>query len=114
MRWLAAATATLVVVLAVSTFARLREDASTSALRATADKTSRQANVGAAFFIRTPEGAARLTAPRMDAVDFITYRDDLKGSVSCGALAEPARVYATWRHAADGARTVIAIEFLPN
>jgi hypothetical protein len=69
---------------------------------------------GAAFVIRTTEGPARLTAARMDTVDFITYREDLKGSVSCGALAEPARVYVTWRQGADGARTVIAIEFLPN
>lgn len=69
---------------------------------------------GAGFHVRTTEGPARLTAPRMDVVEFITYRDDLKGNVSCGPLKEPARVYVTWRQGADGARTVVAIEFLPK
>ena len=69
---------------------------------------------GAGFHVSTTEGPARLMAPRMDVVEFITYRDDLKGNVSCGPLTEPARVYVTWKQAADGDRTVVAIEFLPH
>ncbi len=69
----------------------------------------------AVFNVRTPEGPMRLTAPRMDAVDFITYRDDLKGRVACGPLPEPTRVYAAWRPGSDAvARIVVAIEFLPR
>jgi hypothetical protein len=48
-------------------------------------------------------------------VDFITYRDDLSGSISCGPFKEPARVYMTRRQGAGpNARIVIAIEFLPK
>jgi hypothetical protein len=69
----------------------------------------------ALFHVRTADGPMRFTAPRMDAVDYITYREDLKGNVGCGPLAAPARVYVTWRPGGDpDERTAVAIEFLPR
>jgi hypothetical protein len=51
----------------------------------------------------------------MQDVDFITYRDDLAGSVGCGPLKEPLPVYVTWKPGSEeGAKTAIAIEFLPK
>jgi hypothetical protein len=66
------------------------------------------------FHVRTAGGALRLTAPRMDGVEFITYRNDLRGNVACGVLATPAHVYVTSRPNADSTRTTVAIEFLPK
>lgn len=74
-----------------------------------------QAAVATTFHVRAGESVVRVTAPRMDAVDFITYRDDLKGRVGCGPLRDPARVYVTWRPGAEpSARIAVAIEFLPK
>ena len=67
------------------------------------------------FHVRTTDGPMRFSAPRMDAVDYITYREDLKGNVGCGPLAAPARVYVTWRPGSDpDVRIAVAIEFLPR
>jgi thioredoxin-like negative regulator of GroEL len=70
----------------------------------------------AVFHIRTPEGGARATARRMADVDFITYRNDLTGSVGCGPVKPPLPVYLTWR--LDGTtpevKLAVAIEFLPK
>jgi hypothetical protein len=65
------------------------------------------------FSLRTGEGLSAFTAPGMAAVDFVTYRDDLTGTIACGPLKDPARVYITWRSRADQ-RVAIAIEFLPK
>ena len=54
-------------------------------------------------------------AMKFDEVEFITYRDDLAGNISCGPWKEPMRVYLTWRPGAvEGVKTAIAIEFLPK
>ena len=68
------------------------------------------------FVLQAGKDTVRLSAARMQDVEFITYRDDLGGDVSCGALKEPMRVYVTSRAAAkpDGPRDVVAIEFLPK
>ena len=67
-------------------------------------------------------GVHRYWAPALAAIDFITYRDDLKGSVGCGPAAAGTRVYVTFRAAAKGEAPpaswiegrVVAIEFLPK
>ena len=41
-------------------------------------------------------------APTMAQVEFITYRDDVSGNISCGTLKEPMPVYVTWRPGTDG------------
>ena len=72
-------------------------------------------NAGVVFHVDTAAGAERLRAAKFEAVEFITYRGDLSGSINCGPLKEPMRVYVTWRQGAGLAdRIVIAIEFLPK
>ncbi len=68
------------------------------------------------FHIRTAGGPVRAAAAGMGAVDFVTYRDDLPMSVSCGPLKAPVPVYLTWRAGTgkpDG-KVAVAIEFLPK
>jgi hypothetical protein len=68
------------------------------------------------FHIRTASGAGRMPALRMADVEFITYRDDLSGNVSCGPLKPPLAVYLTSRSDAGKPDTqiAVAIEFLPK
>ena len=57
----------------------------------------------------------RLRAAAFDQVKFISYRDDLRGSVNCGP--QPVMpVLVTYRPGAgaDTAGVVVAIEYLPN
>jgi hypothetical protein len=49
----------------------------------------------------------------MDRIDFITYRDDQTGVITCGAREPPERVYVTWRQK-DKTRQIVAVEFLPE
>jgi hypothetical protein len=70
---------------------------------------------GVVFNLRTATGRALFTTARFDAVDFISYRTDLKGNIACGPLASPARVYVTWRPGKQrDEHVVVAIEFLPR
>jgi hypothetical protein len=66
------------------------------------------------FHLDGQSPATRLSAPSFDDVDFITYRSDLTGSVSCGPMKEPMRVYVTVGPAAGGERVVVAVEVLPR
>ena len=68
------------------------------------------------FTVATADGPALARAASMERVEFISYRDDLPGSVSCGAQKDPLPVYLTWRPAPDGKgdRIAVAIEFLPK
>ena len=50
-----------------------------------------------AVVIRNAAGAHRFWAPALDKIDFITYRDDLRGNVSCGRQPGAMQVYLTWR-----------------
>ena len=68
----------------------------------------------AVFMVRGSDGVVKFPAPRLDAVDFITYRDDLTGSITCGPLKEAPRVYVTFTGATADTRRVVAIEFLPK
>jgi hypothetical protein len=70
----------------------------------------------ATFHVTGPDGFSEFWAARMADVDFITYRDDLQGTVNCGRLKEPARVYVTWRSGdtAEAEKIAVAIEFLPT
>lgn len=69
---------------------------------------------GALLHVLSADGPVQVQA-QMEKVDFITYRDDLTGSVTCGPLKEPMRVFVAWR-AGDGAgeRIAVAVEFLPR
>ena len=72
------------------------------------------AGKGVTFHVKTPERVELFTVPTFDGVDFITYRDDLKGSIGCGPSKGAMPVLLTWRAgAAPEARVPVAIEFLP-
>ena len=70
----------------------------------------------AVFHVRTPDGLVRASASRMAEVDFISYRDDLSGTIGCGPVKEPMRVYLTWRTetAKPEVKLAVALEFLPK
>ncbi|HTU99649.1 MAG TPA: DUF1570 domain-containing protein [Luteitalea sp.] len=57
-------------------------------------------------------------AARFEDIEFITYRDDLNGRVSCGRRPSLDSVYVTWRgeasHAGLATARAVAIEFLPK
>ena len=67
--------------------------------------------------MRIGDRAAKYRAENMDAVQFLTYREDQTGTIQCGARTPPEKVYLTWRAAAaatafDG--IAVAVEFLPR
>ncbi|HVL69967.1 MAG TPA: DUF1570 domain-containing protein [Vicinamibacterales bacterium] len=70
---------------------------------------------GAVVHVRAEGGPVRFSAAKFEAIEFITYRDDLGGSVTCGPRTPPDRVYVTVTPdpAGAGAGRVVAIEFLP-
>jgi hypothetical protein len=68
------------------------------------------------FMVREASGLTALAVARMADVDFISYRDDLTGGVSCGPFKEPMRVYVTMGEGPPPGhqKTVVAVEFLPK
>ena len=69
-----------------------------------------------ALVLKVSEGIARFDAPALDQIEFITYRDDLKGSIGCGpVVGGPMKVYVTHATSADRKTSrVVAVEFLPR
>jgi tetratricopeptide (TPR) repeat protein len=57
-----------------------------------------------------------LHAPRFDAIDFISYRTNTPGSISCGLRRPPETVYVTWRAESSGDQqgVAVAVELLPD
>jgi hypothetical protein len=70
----------------------------------------------ALFMVRDASGLTAVAVARMADVDFISYRGDLTGGVSCGPFKDPMGVYVTWREGPPPGRqkTVVAVEFLPK
>lgn len=84
-------------------------------LEGTLERIACAAGGAVTFHLRTATGAETLQAPKFDAVDLITFRDDLSGRVGCGPLKAAMPVYATWRPGdRPGTRIAVAIEFLPR
>jgi hypothetical protein len=53
------------------------------------------------------------TAPQLTSVDFIVYRKDFKGPITCEGFGAGLPVYVTWKP--DGAsRRAVAVEILPR
>jgi len=70
---------------------------------------------GITFHFKTGDQAITATAMKFDDVEFITYRDDLRGNISCGPYKEPMKVYLTWKPGTvDGSKLAVAIEYLPK
>jgi tetratricopeptide (TPR) repeat protein len=59
---------------------------------------------------------SRVTAPGFEAIDFITYREDLRGQVQCGPRSPPDPVFLTFRPGAGGSTqgVAVAVEFVPT
>jgi hypothetical protein len=72
------------------------------------------------LIVQTGTGPLRLRAKQLADVDFISYRTDTPGTISCGALPRPQGVLATYRAGAAGAGATatagdaVAIELLPD
>ena len=57
------------------------------------------------------DGVVQYTAPQLTSVDFIVYRKDFRGPVTCEGFGAGVPVYVTW--VPEGkTRRVIAVEFL--
>jgi tetratricopeptide (TPR) repeat protein len=77
---------------------------------------------GAFVVVRDASGLHRFTASSLDKIEFLTYRDDLKGSITCGPQPGGMRVYVTYTPIAAGAApspagtegVVVAVEYLPR
>ena len=70
---------------------------------------------GVTIHVRQPDRALRFVATAFDAIEFLTYRDDLSGSIQCGPRkpADPVYItYVTDSKGSDG--RVVAVEFLPK
>jgi hypothetical protein len=78
-------------------------------------------SAGAVVVVQSATGVHRYWAPALTAIDFITYRNDLKGTVGCGPAPTGTRVFVTFRAPAKGEAPaaawiegrVVAIEYLP-
>jgi tetratricopeptide (TPR) repeat protein len=70
---------------------------------------------GITLHVRTGDGTTRFSAPRFEAIDFISYRDDI-GQITCQPREPADPVYVTWRRPVAPAvdRIAIAVEFLPQ
>jgi hypothetical protein len=71
------------------------------------------AGKGVTFQVRSGAAVVPVTSPDLNSVQFLTYRRDLTGSVTCGPVKPALPVYVTWRAGAvEGSRIAVAIEFL--
>jgi hypothetical protein len=71
---------------------------------------------GITLHVRATEGPLRFSAAKFDGIDFITYRENMSGTIGCGPRQPPDRVYVTFRPAAsqpESRGVVVAVEFLP-
>lgn len=71
---------------------------------------------GIVLVVKVDDEVVRARAPKFDVVEFITYRDDIRGQVECGPRKPPARVLVTLRLDA-GTRirgAASAVEFVPD
>ncbi len=72
------------------------------------------AGKGITFHVKAQDKVERFTVKSFDEVEFITYRPDLQGSISCDPLVSAMPVYLTWRPGpSPESRVPVAIEFRP-
>lgn len=65
------------------------------------------------FVVKQKDAVVQYTAPQLTAVDYIVYRKDFRGPVSCEGFGAGEPVYVTWKPEGQSQRA-IAIEFLPK
>jgi tetratricopeptide (TPR) repeat protein len=68
---------------------------------------------GVVLVIESESGIVRIVGPEMSRIEFISYRQDLSGEISCGPQAGTPPVLATYSSENGGERTLVAIEFIP-
>ncbi len=76
---------------------------------------------GVVLVLRDASSSHRFAAASFDRIQFITYRDDLKGPITCGLQAPGVRVYLTFRQPTAGEAqpapglegVAVAVEFPP-
>jgi hypothetical protein len=70
------------------------------------------------LFLRVDGKVIRYAAPQFSGIEFITYRAQQGGSITCGVRRPADHVYVTWRPletpAAGIAGRPVAVEFLPG
>lgn len=66
--------------------------------------------------IATPKGPVRVRGEGLDQIDFVSFRADYSGSISCGPQAQPPPVMVTFRpdRQHDTAGEVILVEVVPR
>ena len=77
---------------------------------------------GLVLTLGNASGSHRFWAPSFEKIQFITYRDDVKGTISCGRQAAAMNVYLAFRPPASGETlpaaglegVVVAVEYLPK
>jgi tetratricopeptide (TPR) repeat protein len=71
---------------------------------------------GIVLVVKVDNGVLRARAPKFDAVDFVTYREDIQGRVECGPRQTPARVLLTLQLDAgtQESGTAVVVEFVPD
>lgn len=65
------------------------------------------------FTMRVNDKAERFVAARLADVEFVAHTPTFKGPFTCGGRGAGDRVFLTWKAIAN-ARTVVAVEFLPE
>jgi tetratricopeptide (TPR) repeat protein len=66
---------------------------------------------GLIVHLNTGAETLRFNARQFGDIEFISYRDDLTGTIACGPRDPPDVVYVTWT---EPLRQIVAIEFLPK
>ncbi|MGH9314841.1 MAG: DUF1570 domain-containing protein [Vicinamibacterales bacterium] len=68
---------------------------------------------GLTLHVRINGQMSQFRTGRFQDVQFVTYRDELRGNIACGPREPEELVYITWRAAGPG-RIPVAVEFLPK
>ena len=70
------------------------------------------------LFVRVDDKVIRYTSPQFSGIEFITYRAQQSGAITCGVRRPADHIYVTWRPletpAAGIAGRAVAVEFLPD
>jgi hypothetical protein len=70
---------------------------------------------GVVLHVRAGDRIVRFTSERLESIEFITYRPEIQGRISCHTRVPPDPVFVTWRPSdrptSDG--LIVAVEFLP-
>jgi hypothetical protein len=72
------------------------------------------------FHVRIDGRAVQFRADRFEDIEFVSYRDDLRGNMACGDRTPEDLVFVTWREGGEAVKgteapkTIVAVEFLPK